>query len=465
MRRRTFLKSTAASLFVAQYGGIATRACADLPVVMNSNMIVQCMLLGGPDFRHIFPPAFDPTPGSFGREFYRVRSSAYQIEDTAQASENLWDNGFHHVNGGGVDFGIMQGLDWLKTMWDQGNVAFVENVVGATSRDHQHAQLVWESSDRTLTQLSQPDTGWGGRLADAGDGKVMSLTQSPRLFCLHRHPDDPSIIGTQRIVTLTDPANIGLFQPDSAVPFDDIQRGITRSLSNYYAAKDAHIVPSSPHRVFVDHQLGLEELGDLVRPRFASFTEPAALTDLYTGPNALTNVSIGIQFRNLYYAMAAGDLMNLTAVSMAHPGFDSHDNQKEEIENKFIDFFGTGGAMDTLYQLMPQTIAQQVVFAFSGEFGRQLKSNGGNGTDHGLGNTVLLVGLPVTGGVYGEMFPPEELDRLGEPSPDVEGRTALDALFAELADWAVPGSSATVFPGLASAPVEAGVNLAALLTG
>ncbi|MCZ6856206.1 MAG: DUF1501 domain-containing protein [Gammaproteobacteria bacterium] len=459
------MKSTAASLLAAQCGGIATRAYADLPLVMNSNMIVQCMLLGGPDFRHFFPPAFDPTPGSFGREFFSVRASAYQIEDTPEAAESLWNTGFDPVNGGGVDFGIMQGLDWLKTMWDQGNVALIENVAGATSRDHQHAQLVWESSDRTLTQLSRPDTGWGGRLADAGDGKVVSLTPSPRLFCLHRHPDDPSVIGTQRIVTLTDPANIGLFRPDSTVPFDDVQRGITRSLTNYYAAKDANIAPGSPNRVFVDHQLGLEELGDLVRPRFSSFTEPTVLTDLYTGPNALTNVSIGTQFRNLYYAMAAGDLMNLNTVSMAHGGFDSHDNQKAEIENKFFDLFGTGGAMDTLYQLMSPTISQQVVFAFSGEFGRQLKANGGNGTDHGLGNTVLLVGLSVNGGVYGEMFPPEELDRLDEPTPDIEGRTALDAVFAELAEWAVPGSSAQVFPGLAGAPVESGVNLTALMTG
>ena len=102
------------------------------------------------------------------------------------------------------------------------------------------------------------------------------------------------------------------------------------------------------------------------------------------------------------------------------------------------------------------------MFVFSGEFGRQLKANGGLGTDHGRGNTVLLVGMPVNGGIYGDMFPEAELDRLDQPTPDIEGRTDVDALFAELADWAVPGSSSGVFPGLQDARIESGVNLASL---
>ncbi len=465
MDRRTFLERSfkaSAGAAIGAHLPFAMQAHADLPTLLNSNLLAHFMLLGGPDFRHIFPPAFDPTPNSFGREFFRIRATAYGIDATPQAGEAYWNANFTPVTSNGVNFGMMNGLEWLKTMWDAGNVALVTNVVGAVSRDHAHAQLVWESSDRTVLQTFRPDTGWGGRLADAADGRLFSTTPAPRLFCLHQHPDDANLVGTQRIVTLTDPNNVGLFEPDVSVPDDDIQRGISRALANYYSVKDATVPAGSPHRVFVDHQQNLTELKDLLRPRFDTFTEPALLTSLYAGAMPLANLPIAFQFRSLYYALSAGDLMDIAAVSMAYGSFDSHDNQQEEIEGKFVDFFGSGGAMDTLYQLLPPTVADQVVFVFSGEFGRQLKANGGFGTDHGTGNTVLVIGMPVNGGVYGEMFPEEELDRLDQPTPDIDGRTDVDALFAELAEWVVPGSSPSVFPGLQNARVEQGVNLAGL---
>ncbi len=465
MDRRTFLARSlkaSAGAAIGTHLPFAMQAHADLPFMLNSNLLAHFMLLGGPDFRHIFPPAFDPTPNSFGREFFRVRATAYGIEDTPAAGEAYWNANFMPISSGGFDFGMMTGLEWLKSMWDAGNVALVTNVVGAVSRDHAHAQLVWESSDRTVLQSFRPDTGWGGRLVDAADGRLVSTTPAPRLFCLHQHPDDANLVGTQRIVTLTDPNNVGLFEPGIGVPDDDIQRGISRALTNYYAMQADTVPVDTPHRVFVDHQQNLIELKNLLRPRFDTFAEPAALTSLYAGATPLTNLPIAFQFRSLYYAWSAGDLMNIPAVSMAYGSFDSHDNQQEEIEGKFADLFGNGGAMDTLYQLLTPAIADQVVFVFSGEFGRQLKANGGLGTDHGRGNTVLLVGMPVNGGIYGDMFPEAELDRLDQPTPDIEGRTDVDALFAELADWAVPGSSSSVFPGLQTARIESGVNLASL---
>lgn len=463
MRRRTFLKSGLAGLALGGIG-LPRPVFAELPTLLNRNLVTQFMMLGGPDFRHFFAPPFDPTPGSFGREFFRVRATAYGIEDSPEAGEAFWNGNFEPVSSGGQTFGMMRGLDWLKGMWDAGNVALVPNVVGAVSRDHEHAQLVWESSDRSLSQTSRPETGWGGRLAEWSDSQLLSLTGSPRLFCLHPHASDPDLVSTRRIVTLTNPNSVGLFNPGAGVPDDAYQRGIVRALGNYYAAKDPEIVAESAYRSFADHQRGLQAVGDLLRPRYESFTEPAEIAALYSGAAPLTNPGIGFQFRSLYYALAAGDLLDISAISMAYGGFDSHDEQKAEIENKFFDLFGPGGAMDTLYSLLPPAVASQIVFVFSGEFGRQLKSNGGNGTDHGKGNTVLLVGQPVSGGVYGELFPPGELDRLGEATPDIEGRTDVDALLAEICDWVTPGSSPQVFSDLAGARTESGVNLSALFT-
>ena len=464
MHRRRFLKTSAAAAALAGLG-LSRPGRAELPNLLNRNLLVHFMFLGGPDLRHLFPPAFDPTPGSYGREFFRIRASVYDIEPTPEAGEAFWQNTFDPVSSGGQTFGIRRELGWLKSMWDAGNVALVENVVGAVSRDHDHAQLVWESGDRALTQSSRPDTGWGGRLVQAADTRLVSLTRTPRPFCIHPHPTEPGLVSTRRIVTLTDPSSVGLYRPDAGVPDDDYQRGIVRALAGYYQAKTPEFLADSVHRAFLDHQRSLAELGDLLRPRFESFTEPASITGLYDGPTALADPFLGQQFRVLYYALAAGDLLDVSAVSMAYGSFDSHDNQIDEVDQKYRDLFGPGGAMATLYALLPPQVAGQLVFTFSGEFGRQLKGNGAKGTDHGKGNKVLLIGEPVNGGVYGEMFPPDELDRLGEPTPDIDGRTDLDALFANLCDWAAPGTASQVFPDLAGARIEQGVNLSALLSG
>ncbi len=464
MKRRQLLTSGLAAAAVGGLG-LPRAGFAELPNLLNRNLIVHFMLLGGPDMRHLFPPAFDPAPGSFGREFYRIRASVYGIDPTPAAGEAFWQATFDPVSSGGQTFGIRRELGWLKSMWDAGNVALVENVVGAVSRDHDHAQLVWESGDRGLTQSTRPDTGWGGRLVQAADTRLVSLTRTPRPFCIHPHPTEAGLTSTQRIVTLTDPASVGLFRPGAGVPEDDYQRGIVRALAGYYRAKESQLLADSVHRAFLDHQMSLAELGDLLRPRFGSSREPAPITGLYDGPSALASPGLGLQFRSLYYALAAGDLLDVSAVSMAYGSFDSHDNQTDEVDQKYRDLFGPTGAMATLYALLPPQVSGQIVFAFSGEFGRQLKGNGARGTDHGEGNKVLLVGLPVNGGVYGEMFPAGELDRLDEPTPDIDGRTDLDAVFASLCDWAAPGTSSQVFPDLANARIESGVNLSALLTG
>ena len=75
---------------------------------------------------------------------------------------------------------------------------------------------------------------------------------------------------------------------------------------------------------------------------------------------------------------------------------------------------------------------------------------------------MLLIGYPVRGGAYGDLFPNAELDRLTDPSPDIIGRTHLDALLAPIVNYLQPNSANSVLPGLAGAQTEAGVTLAGL---
>lgn len=164
------------------------------------------------------------------------------------------------------------------------------------------------------------------------------------------------------------------------------------------------------------------------------------------------------------YALAASSELDFHAASLAFGNWDSHDLQQAEVEPKYRDMFGLQGALANLYAVLPDTVSSRLVFMFSGEFGRQLRANGDSGTDHGRGNCVLLVGMPVCGGIYGELFPTAELARLADPTPDIDGRTHLESVLAPLVDYLAPGAVDAVLPSRATASIEAGVDLGRLFT-
>jgi uncharacterized protein (DUF1501 family) len=115
--------------------------------------------------------------------------------------------------------------------------------------------------------------------------------------------------------------------------------------------------------------------------------------------------------------------------------------------------------LDVLYQVLPAEVTDNMVLVIAGEFGRQIRANGNNGSDHGRGTHMLLIGNRVRGGIYGDMFPQGELERLGDSGPDITGLTEIDHVFGAACDWAVPGGGDIVFPNRASAALESGVNL------
>ena len=149
---------------------------------------------------------------------------------------------------------------------------------------------------------------------------------------------------------------------------------------------------------------------------------------------------------------------------MDYGGWDNHDDQRNEIEPNLAGLFANNGGLRAVYDSLPSDAKQNTLFVLSGEFGRQLQDNGGNGTDHGEGNIVILIGDSVTGGVYGDMFPLAEIPKMSQSGTDIEGLTAFDHVYGTVCNWVVPNSASQVFPDMASAPIETGLNLNGLLS-
>ena len=458
--RRRFLRGALASAVCVGggLGGLASASAAEGFPVLPGRVLVHLFLAGGPDFRHLLPPAYSSVRGSYGRTFWERRARAFGIADSAASLQRHWSEAYLPMRHGRTEFGIMRRCGWLAAQWQQGNVALVCNTAGSDSRDHHHGILVMDLGDRGAGKFDH-GSGWGGRLAYAADANAVAMTQSPRPFALGPDPAlplDPRRNAQDRLIVASDTRNIALHKVEPGTDWLGPEDYVTRALQAYYRGKAAQVPRGSPYFRFFEHERKLREFGEAIDARLADLPVPPSLDEItdWDGP---VRADLGMQLRNLHDALACADILNMRVASLSFDGWDTHDNQAAQIEPMLVDLFGDNGGLARLYRTLPPRVKQQMVLVIGGEFGRQLNDNGGNGTDHGYGNVVLLIGAGVRGGVYGNMFPQAELARIDEPSPDIDGLTALDHVFGAACEWVSPGSRDYVFPNRVGAPLEPGV--------
>lgn len=473
--RRSFLRSSLAAATVAAAvlpGWSRSVLAADCGVAgfanVNHPILTNIMLQGGPDFRHAFPPPYSDVASTVGGTYWTARATSHAL-DTRLSSNELqqrWENDFFHVADGNTEFGILRKCDWLHDLWLQGKVAFTCGLLNDSSRDHELAIRAMEMGNRTAGKL-QFGNGWGGRLANAAGGNVVALTTSPRRFAFGPDPALPLDllkVDKRNLVPATDTRNISLPNlPDYNPDWFNTRDYLVRALKQYYPERRKTIPAKSVFRQFADHEAKLRNFGELIDCRLAGVQVPDGLSQLFLSPEeGGVRYDLALQMRNLYDALASNDLLDMRVASLEFPGWDTHKLQRTEMEPNLTQLFGLGGGLHRLFESLPANARSNLVVVIAGEFGRQLKSNGGGGTDHGDGSTAIIIGDSVRGGVFGTMFPEEEIARVGEDSADIQGVNAIDHVFGAICNRVAPGSKAQVFPNGAGAPVEAGVDFSTL---
>jgi uncharacterized protein (DUF1501 family) len=464
MDRRTFVKQLIASGAVCATGGYSGLAQAGFAGV-NRPILADLMLLGGPDLRHLLPPAYDANTSSVGYRYWKARYKSHALGGVPSEWKSRWDNDYFHCTSQGVTFGILKKAGWLYDMWSAGKVAIVPNSFGGQSRDHEHCTLVLDQGNLSSGPNDHGRSGWGGRLGQVLGTGVTSLTVTPRPFCLAPLGTNPEASTDIAVIGAGDTRSMGLFYPpaDWDSRWDDRAR-LSRGLAAYYAEKDRTMKAAARQRRVVDLERKTRQFGEAVNDRLASVPIPTELGALYSGSAPLNNTNFGLQVRNLYDAIACNDILDLRVASMEYGNWDSHKSQRAMIEPNLEDIFGSGKGFAQLYATLPADARANLVLVVAGEFGRQIVDNGDQGSEHGFGNYVLVIGEPVKGGTYGTMHPASEIAKLdsGNWGPDIDGLTAFDHTFGRVADWMQPGAGAQVFPNRASRPIEAGINLAGM---
>jgi uncharacterized protein (DUF1501 family) len=469
MNRRDFLKTTFYTFTMMsapiQMGlKVAETFAANIPLNIG-RIVINTMLVGGADLRYLFVPE----PGTaYATKFWKARENLYK---KYQTYEDVWEDLYLPTENNGFVFGVHRNAAWLRDQFNSGNVAIVSNVQGSENRRHDYSQVIINTGDSNARPGIYDRDGWGGRLAYAiGNANSVAMTNEISIFCSGIDPLDRNA----KVIHAKDTRNFGL-SPGIWKP-KSVSIALARALKGYYEQKqlESREKPEDwPYRKFLNHEKRLRELGDVFKAHLDKVApqRPSNLRALYAAPSGirLNNPYFGLQCANVYDSVLGANLLRLRIASLDYSGWDTHRKQKNHFKPKIEDIFGAGKGLDTLtreFELLH--VNNQIVYVFTTDFGRQLRTNGHEGTDHGRGNYIILIGRGINGGVYGEMFPESEIQgdsgntRYDQLGGDIEGKTSFERVLAEVCNWVEPGTGAMVFPNAEMSLLEHGVDLGTL---
>jgi len=124
-------------------------------------------------------------------------------------------------------------------------------------------------------------------------------------------------------------------------------------------------------------------------------------------------------------------------------GWDHHQNEQQQLPQLLRQF---GSALSAFCEEMGDRM-EDIVLVTMSEFGRTAQENGDNGTDHGHGSVMMVLGGPVRGGKVYTRWPGLEKEQLFE-GRDLDVTTDFRAVLGELVSGHLGQKDiAQVFPG------------------
>ena len=367
------------------------------------------------------------------------RSDLHQITSSLQNTS---------AGAGYSDFGIHPDLPYLKTLYDQGDLAFVSNV-GSLIEPTSLVQYNDGSKPKPEGLFSHPDhqihwqtlvpqvrgsapKGWGGRMAE-----VMSHANQQSNIAMNISLSGANVLqsGTTTVPYITDPGGVVELKnygqdPTLQLAVDDI---LGQHYQSIYSKTLAHA-----NRNSIDASVAFKSALDSLSTPF----DPSVISGETQTYKRLSMVSKIIEART---ALS----MNRQIFFVERGGWDHHNELLGPQSNLFIELNEAIEIFWTAIQSMG--LQNNVVLYTASDFGRTLTSNG-SGSDHAWGGNHFIISGSANGGeIYGK-YPDLALNN---SSTDLgRGRilptTSVDSYMAELAYWyGVPNSEiSTVIPNI-----------------
>ena len=272
------------------------------------------------------------------------------------------------------DLALNASMTGIKSLWDANKVAIVRGVgYPKPDRSHFSSMAIWQ----TGSPGSHLNTGWLGRWLDTQATDPMTAIS---------------------LGSILPPLLVGAKQSGSALPLGglSIPRGIIGS-----ACQRLSVPSTSDNPLMAAAATSMRNLFNVSENIQPILAKPApASEDLPTtsGGNAGGDTDLSRQLNVVAKLIAAGAPTRAWSVSLG--GFDTHANEA----NAQALLLGTVSKSITTFlsQMKASGRSKDITVLVYSEFGRRVKANGSEGTDHGTSGPVFLIGDRVNGGFYGD---------------------------------------------------------------
>jgi uncharacterized protein (DUF1501 family) len=349
MSRRRFLQG---ALVASALGGIKLALPSFLQSaaasVTSDNVLVVLLAGGGIDMLNVILPS-----AQFGQYQTLRPGLALQQSETLPLGANLLVN---------------NQLPYLKSLYDAGQVAVLQNIGYANSSfSHFDSQAIWMGARANVNTNIGFTDGWVGRWADGVAGDGLAIVNVGDQVPLH-------FIGRNRR-SLSLPSNLS-----SAF---GAQAGGTYE-ANLYAAVRA-MAGTTGLGAIGDAMAGVApvamDMGALLTPAYAPLGTLDHLARDMTLAASLINLNTGIR-----------------VIGVEYDYHDTHDNEAGVLTEN-LGYLDSG--LRAFYSTLSPAMQSKVTILTLSEFGRTARSNNSAGCDHGTVSVQLAIGARVKGGDYG----------------------------------------------------------------
>ena len=356
--RRRFLKLTSGAVVVGATANLLSldqiaEAAISRPLAAGTPILVVVTLYGGNDGLNTVIPYKDPI-------YFSSRPDiSYKPETMLPLDSEL---------------ALNPSMTGLKGLWDQKKVAIIRGV-GYPKPDHSHF------SSMAKWQTASPDkhinSGWLGRWLDS-------------------QPEDPMLAIS--LGSVLPPMLAGTKISGSALPLGGlvIPKG-TLASQCIQLSKPAR-VDSKLMAAAATSMRNLFSVSTAIQPILKAPAPTAGDLPTVNGGNAGGDSNLSQQLDVVAKLIAAGSPTKVWSVSLG--GFDTHANEA----NAQAELLGVVSTSLTRFMSQLKSTSRQsdvTVMVYS-EFGRRVKGNASQGTDHGTAGPMFLIGEKVKGGFYGD---------------------------------------------------------------
>jgi len=348
INRRRFLIASAGVGAAGLLSGAAAiswpdllRAAQDRPLPTNAGVLVIVSLYGGNDGINTLIPYAD-------NAYHDARPElSYAPGDVLHLDEQL---------------GLNPAMKGLAQLWNQRQLAIVRGV-GYPQPDHSHFRSmdIWQ----TASPAEPVATGWIGRWLDAtGDDPLRAVNIGAVL--------PPMAVGEKYTAAALSPGGAA----GNAERFDTIMAGLGND--------DPSDTPA---------------MAAVCKAYRAARTTDATFSSVK--PAAENHNSLATQLSMVAKAVQARVPTRVYTVQLG--GFDTHANERDT-QQRLLQTFDEA-VTGFLQAMAGDPNGRNVVVMAYSEFGRRVRANASQGTDHGTAGPVFVAGVPggpVKGGFYGD---------------------------------------------------------------